>query len=452
MKQISTLFILLMLAALNHSIGQTTYTVNTNSSYSASCNNCTFNVSAGVTLTISQAGTCNNCTFNGGNIAAEKTLTCQPCSFSGNTITLTGASINPNSNTTSFNNVTLTANGTSSVTANTPVTITNSVFTFNGNSYFNNNGGQLDISNSTLNFFGNSYFNATAGPVNLKNASKLVAGNGLISSAAYIKINGPALNIYDNASSIVLSNNNNYYFNWSSYNSVSNSKSYTTTYPSAPSTLNCGGAGQNACSMWSAPIVYGPSAFNYAGVTALSALLPVVLSNFTLSNTGSDVALAWTSSQEINAAYFAIERSANAVAWERIGTVTAKGNTSASTRYNYTDGAPLNGMAYYRLAMVDLDGKKAYSDIKVVHAALIKGISFYPNPAVDNVNVSLTGTAAEVTIQLMDQSGQVLQQHKAGSNTAMVSLNVQQYPRGMYILKVLAANGEMQSGKLMIER
>ena len=452
MKKISTLFILLALAAVNNSFAQTTYAVNANSNYPANCTNCTFNIAAGVTLTISQAGTCSNCTFNGGSISVQNTISCQPCSFSGNTITMTNQAINPNSNTTSFKNVVLTANGNSSIKANTPVTITNSVFTFNGNSYFNNNGGLLDISNSTLNFFGNSYFNANAGPVNLKNASKLVAGNGVLSSQAYIKINGPSLNIYDNASSVVMANNNNYYYNWANYNSLSNSKSYATTYPSTASTLNCGAAGQNACGMWGAPTVYGPAALNFAGAAGISSILPVELTNFTVSNADARVVLEWSTQQEINASYFAIERSANSSAWEKIGTVAAKGNTAVVTRYTYSDGTPLNGVAYYRLAMVDLDGKISYSAIKAVHASLIKGISFYPNPAIDNVNISLTGNTAEVTIKLMNQSGQVLQERKAGINATMVSLNVQQYPRGIYILTASAADGTEQTGKLMIAR
>ncbi|MEP6749261.1 MAG: T9SS type A sorting domain-containing protein [Bacteroidota bacterium] len=449
MKTISTLFISLMLVSFNYSVAQTTYTVNANSNYPANCTNCTFNIASGVTLTISQAGTCNNCTFNGGNIAVANTITCQPCSFSGNNITMTNQSINPNSNTTSFQNVVLTASGTSSITANTPVTITNSVFTFNGTSYFNNNGGQLDISNSTLNFFGNSYFNANSGPVNLKNASKLVAGSGLLSSQAYIKINGPALNIYDNASSIVAANYNNYYFNWSSYNSVSNSKTYATTYPSAASTLNCGAAGQNACSMWSAPIVYGPSMFNANGVAGISSLLPVVLSGFEANNTNKSILLTWTTQQEVNAAYFNIERSTNNSTWQKIGSIAAKGNTSVATRYTYNDNDVLNGIVYYRLAMLDLDGKKTYSDVKMIHTSLINGINFYPNPAVNNIQVSVNGNT-ETTIRLMNLTGQVLQESKAGVNTTLVSLNVQQYPRGMYILSAIAADGTTQTGKLMI--
>ncbi|MEO5685371.1 MAG: T9SS type A sorting domain-containing protein [Chitinophagaceae bacterium] len=452
MKKSYILFILLMLAAFNNSFAQTVYAVTANSSYPANCTNCTFNITSGKTLSISQGGSCNNCTFNGGNIVLEKTITCQPCSFNNTTIAMNDQSINTNSGTTSFQNVVLTATGSASIKANTAINISNSVFTFNGTGYFSNNGGQLDISGSTLNFFGNTYFNANAGPVNLRNGSKLVAGNGLLNSLAYIKLNGPALNIYDNTSSVILANYNNYYYNWNSFNSLSNNHSYTTTYPSAASTLNCGAAGQNACGLYSAPTVYGPSGLTYAGVAASSSLLPVVMSNFTVANTGSRVSLEWTTQQEINAAYFTIERSANSSNWEKIGAVPATGNTAFATRYTYADNGFPGTVAYYRLAMVDQDGSKTYSTIKAVHASLIKGISVFPNPAVDNVTVDLTGNSTEVMIKLMNQSGQVLQEQKAGANTAMVSLSVQQYARGTYIIAVSAADGIQQTSKLMIAR
>ena len=346
----------------------------------------------------------------------------------------------------------VTVSGTGSINANTPVTISGSTFTFKNTSYFYNNGGQLDITSSTLYFYDDAYFQANAGPVNLKNSSSLIAGNGSSSSHAYIKMNGPSLNEYDNSSAVVLGASNNYYYNWSSYNSISNSKSYTTTYPSAASTMNCGGAGQNACGMWSAPTVYGPATFNYAGVVGVTTL-PVLLTDFTVNATSNTATISWTTQQEANSAYFAIERSTNGANWEQIATVEAKGNSSTVSNYNYQDNASLNGVSYYRLKMVDMDGSYMYSDIKVIRTDLVKGISFFPNPAKDFVNVSLSASAGEVTVQLINQSGQVLQERKqAAGNGTTVSMNIQQYAQGMYIVKVTGAAGVAQTGKLMVGR
>jgi hypothetical protein len=398
-------------------------------------------------------GTCTSCTFTGGNITIAADVTCQPCSFNNTVITMNSHMLKPNSSTTSFSGVTFSVSGTGYILANTPVTISNSTFTFTNTSYFNNNGGQLDITNSTLKFYDNSYFIANAGPVNLKNSSYLVAGNGTTTSHAYIEMNGPALNIYDATSGIILNNTNNYYYNWSSYNSISNSKSYTTTYPSAASQLNCGGAGQNACGMWSSPTVYGPATFSASGVAGGASPLPVILTDFNANlNSNNTVALTWNTQQEMNSAYFDVQRSTDGISWQTVGTVAAQGNSSVVTDYHFTDVTAVNGVAYYRLKMVDLDTKYKFSEVKVVRSTMISNISFFPNPARDYVNVSLTASSSDVTVQLINQAGQVLQERKvAAGNASTVTMQINQYAQGIYVLRV-AGEGTQQSSKLVIAR
>ncbi len=440
MKKTTILLPVLLLIMVSNSFAQTIYTVNSNSDYSANCNSCTFNISPGVTLTITEEGVCNACTFNGGKLAVNSNLVCQPCSFNNNNIALNSGygielstDIPPYTGVSSFNGVVLTANSTSSLVANTPLSITNSNFTFSSNSFFDNRGGQLDITNSTLNFFEDAYFIANDGPVNLKSGTKIFAGNGAINSHAYVKINGPKLNIYDAASSINLGNNNNYYFNWDSYNSISNSQTFETVYPNPPSLINCDGAGQNPCGMWSEPTVYGPSAFTSNGVHITSSTLPVILAAFSITNTG----LSWTTAEEVNADYFSVEYSITGTGFEKIGTVAAK-NTSS----HYTYAVSENG--YYRIMIVDKNGAKTFSDVKLFNAGVVKGVKFYPNPAVDVINVSV---AEESTVQLLNQAGQVLLERKSSGKT---TLDVKQIPRGIYILKVIGANGSKQINKLMI--
>jgi len=452
MKQIFTFFAFFTLMVSVNAFAGTTYTVNSNANYSASCSNCTFNISTGVTLTLNSAGTCTNCTFNGGNISIAADVKCQPCSFNNDVITMGSNMLNPNSGTTSFSGVTFSVSGTGYINANTPVTITNSTFTFSNTSYFYNNGGQLDISGSTLKFNDNSYFFANAGPVNLKNKSYIIIGDGTLTSKAYIKMNGPALNVYDNSSAVILNNYNNYYYNYGSYNSISNNTSYATAYPNAASSLNCGGVGQNACANWGNPVVYGPATLSSTGVSGTATTLPVVLTDFSaLLTSNNEVALSWNTQEEMNSSYFEIERSIDGITWENVATIRAKGNSATVSNYSYTDITAVNGVAYYRLKMVDLDGQYMYSEVKVVRSTLVKGISFFPNPARDYVNVSLSQSSSDVTVQLINQAGQVLQERKASAgNATTVTMQVNQYAQGMYILRVVSTDGTQQSSKLVI--
>src|SRR5450432_1381164 len=93
-----------------------------------------------------------------------------------------------------------------------------------------------------------------------------------------------------------------------------------------------------------------------------STTLPVQLVLFLASkNDDGTVAVKWATSQEQNSNYYDVERSSDQSGWIKIGTVKAKGFSSITSNYNFTDNLPLSGSSYYRLKMVDLDAKFLYS-------------------------------------------------------------------------------------------
>jgi hypothetical protein len=281
---------------------------------------------------------------------------------------------------------------------------------------------------------------ANAGPVNLKNSTEIFIGDGLTSSKAYIKMNGPALTISDN-SGVSLGNDNNYYFNWSSYTSGTTNKSISTS----SSTINCGSSFANSCQ---SPLVYGPANVSASGLGIIS-VLPVLLTDFNANLSGNDVNVSWTTQQETNSDHFEIERSEDGVKWELIGTVAAKGNSSIVSNYSFNDNAPLSGINYYRLKMVNIDNSYNYSDIKIVRTTAVSKISFFPNPAQSFVNVSLVQSENETSIQLLNISGQILKEQKVSGATT-VTFNVEQYARGMYVLRVMNSDGTSVSNKIVI--
>jgi hypothetical protein len=255
--------------------------------------------------------------------------------------------------------------------------------------------------------------------------------------------------VYD-FSSMTVGNTNNSYTNWSNYKTgffmgTGTNKSYSTS----TSAMNCGGTGQHACSN---PSLYGPATLSTSGPVPGNTL-PVILAGFTAAmNSDGSARLEWETKMEQNASRFEIERSANGASWSVAGTVQAKGNSAMPTSYSYTDGSPLQGVNYYRLKMIDLDGGTVYSEIKVIQSVAINHISFFPNPAHDYVNVTLGGVSgATATVSLINQAGAVLQQKTAQAGTT-VTFSVQQYASGFYILSVIASDGTRQSSKLLINR
>lgn len=115
--------------------------------------------------------------------------------------------------------------------------------------------------------------------------------------------------------------------------------------------------------------------------------LPVTFGSFTANKKGTDALLNWTTETEQNNDRFEVERSANGKDFTLIGQVKGAMNSSSTQRYSFTDNKVLNGMNYYRLKQVDLDGKSTYS--KVVNLRFNGGedIAIYPNPVSDQFTV-----------------------------------------------------------------
>ena len=154
----------------------TTYSINSNTYWNGNFpNNCIFNISAGVTLTLNIYATCHNCTINGGTVTMTQDFTFQGTDFNNTTMNLGSNTLNLQNNGTNFTNTIVNATGSSTFNPTKALAITGSTFNFSGTSVFDNNGGKLDINSSMLYFYGDSRFIADAGPVNLNSNSQLIA-------------------------------------------------------------------------------------------------------------------------------------------------------------------------------------------------------------------------------------------------------------------------------------
>ena len=109
--------------------------------------------------------------------------------------------------------------------------------------------------------------------------------------------------------------------------------------------------------------------------------LPITLVNFTATKAALAVNLNWEVSAEINAKGYEVERSANGSNFTVIGKIAATGKGN----YSSVDANPLSGVNYYRLKMLDKDGKFKYSDVRTV---LFDGTAvvfdIFPNPVISN--------------------------------------------------------------------
>jgi len=155
--------------------------------------------------------------------------------------------------------------------------------------------------------------------------------------------------------------------------------------------------------------------------------------------------LSWSTMQEKESAYFAIERSADSRNFDSIGVVQAAGSSNNKQNYEFTDTLPLAGGNFYRLKMTDLNGHSVYSDIRYLHFDEPSDIKIYPNP-VSSILYVKTGKEAPNMIELVDARGSVLQELKP--NSATLELDLSPYASGTYFIKVFTKDNRVLSYKV----
>lgn len=213
-------------------------------------------------------------------------------------------------------------------------------------------------------------------------------------------------------------------------------------YP-APNSIFLGGEGDG----WSFSnfniaansIFIGGVGDGWSQVTYPLGALPLTLLSFTGQQQGKTNLLNWATSQEVNTSHFELERSANPNGFSVINKILAAGNSNKTKKYSSVDELPLAGNNFYRLKMVDADGKFKYSNV-ILLRALDNNVllSVFPNPVADKLNIAISNNAiiSKLQLQVFDVGGKLMgQQSAANSNT--ISIDVGRYAAGVYLLKII---------------
>jgi hypothetical protein len=193
---------------------------------------------------------------------------------------------------------------------------------------------------------------------------------------------------------------------------------------------------------------------NDAATTSVtvSPVLSVKLSSFEGGASGCKASLSWVSKSEENSKEYQVQVSRDGTTFITIGTIPAAGNSNVEKPYQYADQTPGNGYNYYRLKMVDVDGKISYSGVVTIKAKCDdRSIRLFPNPVIqkNNLTVVITGYAGTLKGELIDGSGKVIRAYtmKNGSNTVLMESMAQ----ANYILRVTdAATGVSESFKVVV--
>ena len=176
---------------------------------------------------------------------------------------------------------------------------------------------------------------------------------------------------------------------------------------------------------------------------------PVKFTSFTatLLNNGSSL-VKWVTQSEINNDHFEIERSDDGVHFATRGKVTGNGSTTLAHTYDFNDVLnTTSAIVYYRLRIIDNDGKYTFSKIvaiKINGSLSVEKFNVFPNPFITDIKIALTSqTDVNATFRIISFDGKELVrrniQVQQGDNI-IVMKDFGTLPNGNYILEVTTAN------------
>jgi len=163
-----------------------------------------------------------------------------------------------------------------------------------------------------------------------------------------------------------------------------------------------------------------------------SSLLPLQLLGFSGSRQQGYNQLQWQTAGEVNTRQFELETSSNGLDFTTIATVNAAG--SGNNHYSYQDKTIYSGKLFYRLKMIDIDGRFTYSHAIWINNQQAAAVSLYPNPARGLVNINL-GNSGMINTKavLYSANGSLLQNILI--TAPQQQINVQSLAKGVYVLK-----------------
>jgi surface protein len=162
---------------------------------------------------------------------------------------------------------------------------------------------------------------------------------------------------------------------------------------------------------------------------ACNTVLPVTLHSFNAIYRAPNAVLNWQSGIESGLNYYSVEKSVDGTNFHSISKILATGSGS---HYSIAHPQP-EGQAFYRLKMVDLDGKIDYSRVQTVshQRAAASIISIFPNPVRDGkLHIEATKSG---TVRIFNQMGQ--QVLYASVSEGLQVIDVSLLASGIYFIK-----------------
>lgn len=191
----------------------------------------------------------------------------------------------------------------------------------------------------------------------------------------------------------------------------------------------------------------GPGAVTQSYRYNLAGPLPVTLLGFAAARHNNGSLLNWTVAQELNVRAYIVEWSTDGYNYSSIGSVTADN----SRNYTFLHATAAKGKNYYRLRIVDNDGRYRLSGTCTTSISGNAKISVYPNPAGSFLTMDISGEQAGAAFRIVNAVGTVV---KSGTlpQAGINRIPVAGIAAGIYIVEVQKDKQTLLNTRIVIQR
>ncbi len=164
--------------------------------------------------------------------------------------------------------------------------------------------------------------------------------------------------------------------------------------------------------------------------------LPVELTIFSAQNKGAFNLLNWQTASEVNNSCFEIQRSAEVQKFESIGEVKGVGTNSTIQNHSFSDNNPVDGINYYRLRQVDIDGKATLSNVvSVLNGKAKNNFSIQINVAQTEIFINASESKnIDSPFEIVDMLGRTLLASIFKNNQTVLKMNIESFSAGQYFI------------------
>jgi len=184
----------------------------------------------------------------------------------------------------------------------------------------------------------------------------------------------------------------------------------------------------------------------YNVVATANGALPVKLLHFDAVAAGNAIAVTWVTADEQQFKQYEIEYSTDAMHFQQAGVVAANGGGT----YHFTHIISTTQKLYYRLKMVDKDGKFEYSKLVVVAGTDANAGNFVRPSVISNGVLNITVGNAFNSVDIFNMDGKLMYRESIGNRVGQIRIPLPGMPAGQYLVRLIGNEKQLMQ-KIMLQ-